>query len=136
MGILLLSFSEQARNIYSPIDYNSILHSSTLFMSRFRCRAIYTTSKRTYTFYYHEKISCLWCSMWIHWPASICFSSILLFRRFRFGIEVKERAPLLMKKKTLLDVNHAKTLCCNHEKFSASHFSYQMFFLKHRVIVT
>lgn len=68
-------FRCKARNIYSPIDYISI--SLALYVSLFT--PLRQRSHRIH-FYYHEKISCLWCwSDWgIQWPTSMCFSSISL----------------------------------------------------------
>lgn len=63
--ILLLSFSVQkARNIYSLPDW--LYFNITLFVRHFfyvsLLPATLMCKRRAYTFYYHEKISCLWRS--------------------------------------------------------------------------
>jgi hypothetical protein len=74
-------FRCKARNIYSPIDYISILR-RRVFMS------VMWNTAEPHTFYYHEKISCLWRN---HWPASKHFSSIFFGFHFWHWTELRRR---------------------------------------------
>lgn len=114
-------FRSKARNIYSPIDYISILP------RRFHvsmCHVIYS-AQPSHTFYYHEKISCLWCAFVVgsnDLPQYVFHRFFFFsFRRLclwlYFGIELKLSLMDEEEEQETKMFHEAQAICCeSHEK--------------------